>query len=94
MNKCGLILTKVDNVFDSCVSPIPLGLVNYLSFASMIESASSVFEGTGVNVVTSCRFLGGVIGDHFSKVLFVNEKGIKTCLIHGNNYNKITKNLN
>ena len=41
---------------------------------SMIESASSVFEGTGVNVVSSCRFPGGVIGDHSGKVLFVNEK--------------------
>ena len=41
---------------------------------SMIESASSVFKGTGVNVVTSCHFVGGIIGDHSGKVLFVNEK--------------------
>ena len=41
---------------------------------SMVDHASSMFEGTGVKVVTSCRFLGGVIGDHSGKVSFVMQK--------------------
>ena len=40
----------------------------------MVDHASSMFEGTGVKVVTSCHFLGGVIGDHSSKVSFVMQK--------------------
>lgn len=40
----------------------------------MVDSALSVFEGTGVNVVTSCCFLGGVVGDHPGKVSFVTKK--------------------
>ena len=31
--------------------------------SSLLSQAQQTFEGTGIQVVTSCRFLGGVIGD-------------------------------
>ena len=47
---------------------------SFIVKVSMVDHASSMFEGTGVKVVTSCRFLGGVIGDHSGKVSFVMQK--------------------
>ena len=41
---------------------------------SMIDTASSLFANTGINIVTSCRFLGGVIGDQSGKMSFVSNK--------------------
>ena len=41
---------------------------------SMIGVASSVFANTGINIVTSCRFLGGVIGDQSGRMSFVTHK--------------------
>ena len=41
---------------------------------SMIDTASSLFANTGINIVTSCRFLGGVIGDQSGKMSFFSNK--------------------
>ena len=41
---------------------------------SMLSYARSCFHDLGVNVVTNCRFLGGVIGDTPGKHSFVSRK--------------------
>ncbi len=41
---------------------------------SMSSHAVDVFDGTNINVVTSCRFLGGCIGGDAGKISFVSEK--------------------
>ena len=43
----------------------------------MIDAASSVFANTGINVVTSCWFLGGIIGDHSGRTSFVTHKVVE-----------------
>ena len=37
----------------------------------MVGRAGSLFQDLGVNIVTSCRFLGGVIGDQDRVHLFI-----------------------
>ena len=41
---------------------------------TMISQAMDIFSNTGVNVVTSCRFLGGCIGDEAGKISYISEK--------------------
>ena len=47
---------------------------SYLVSESPISRASDMFHNTGINVVTSCRFLGGCIGDEDGVNSFVTSK--------------------
>ena len=42
--------------------------------SSLLSQAQQTFEGTGIQVVTSCHFLGGVIGDTDGRNSFVSCK--------------------
>ena len=40
----------------------------------MMDEAKCVFEDFGVRAVTSCQFLGGIIGDLPGRIEYVNIK--------------------
>lgn len=46
----------------------------------LINAASSAFTNTGINIVTSCWFLGGVIGDQSGRMSFLRLRNGLTML--------------